>query len=358
MNPPASPVVAVVSFVVLTSRFPAHRRRISRITPLALRPSPAGKRGGEKPRPEKPRDEKADAVSASALEREPAARARSRDSPRLGRASVVTPRFWDKAATRAEETLGTLSPGSRRRLSTLASAGTGAGDENHLASALGFGVSVNIAHGDETRKRRSGADENAPSACLSAERKDKRRRGGDLALTVPDLLVPSGVDTPLASPHLGDLPSAVGDGAGARSPRRSPRGKDGARVRGGDSRGAKKPVGRPTATDALAPRAAGGPVKKRRPPRLQIVSDNASPLLDADLGTPLLAMSGAGGHVVGDVPGLRGSLSARGSGGMTLRKAVLERWAGIPTPREQDLALTPNDVNVALSPTQFLSTPR
>ena len=338
MNPPASPVVAAVSFVVLTSRFPAHRRRISRITPLALRPSPAGKRGGEKPRPEKPRDEKADAVSASALEREPAARARSRDSPRLGRASVVTPRFWDKAATRAEETLGTLSPGSRRRLSTLASAGTGAGDE--------------------TRKRRSGADENAPSACLSAERKDKRRRGGDLALTVPDLLVPSGVDTPLASPHLGDLPSAVGDGAGARSPRRSPRGKDGARVRGGASRGAKKPVGRPTATDALAPRAAGGPVKKRRPPRLQIVSDNASPLLDADLGTPLLAMSGAGGHVVGDVPGLRGSLSARGSGGMTLRKAVLERWAGIPTPREQDLALTPNDVNVALSPTQFLSTPR
>ena len=28
-----------------------------------------------------------------------------------------------------------------------------AGDEDHLASALGFGVSVNIAHGDETRKR-------------------------------------------------------------------------------------------------------------------------------------------------------------------------------------------------------------
>ena len=97
-------------------------------------------------------------------------------------------------------------------------------------------------------------------------------------------------------------------------------------------------------------------MKKLRPPRLQIASDNASPLLDADLGTPLLAMSGAWGHVVGDVPGLRGS--AYGSGGMTLRKAVLERWAGIPTPREQDLALTPNDMNVVVSPTQFLTTPR
>jgi hypothetical protein len=43
---------------------------------------------------------------------------------------------------------------------------------------------------------------------------------------------------------------------------------------------------------------------------------------------------------------------------MTLRKAVLERWGGIPTPREQDMALTPNDVNIAMSPTQFLTTPR
>ena len=264
---------------------------------------------------------------------------------------MVTPRFWDKAASLAEETLGTLSPGSRRRLSEIASTKTGVRDERRKAREL----------------------PGAANDSAARERREKRRRGG--ALTVPDLLVPSGISgvcglvipspsehagspRDLASPYLGDLPSAVGDGAGARSPRRSPRGKDGARVRGGDSRGAKKPVGRPTATDALAPRAAGGPVKKRRPPRLQIVSDNASPLLDADLGTPLLAMSGAGGHVVGDVPGLRGSLSARGSGGMTLRKAVLERWAGIPTPREQDLALTPNDVNVALSPTQFLSTPR
>ena len=71
----------------------------------------------------------------------------------------------------------------------------------------------------------------------------------------------------------------------------------------------------------------------------------------------LLAVGAGGGHVVGDVPGLRGP-PGRGSAGMTLRKAVLERWGGIPTPREQDMALTPNDMNIALSPTQFLSTPR
>jgi len=38
-------------------------------------------------------------------------------SQRIGNA--VTPRFWDKAAHRAVETLGTLSPGSRRRLSEI-----------------------------------------------------------------------------------------------------------------------------------------------------------------------------------------------------------------------------------------------
>ena len=262
---------------------------------------------------------------------------------------MVTPRFWDKAATSAEETLGALSPGSRRRLSTIAE--TGAGDRS------------------------------------------VKRRGGGAALTVPDLLAPSGVsgvpalaipspngaraggwpaaETPLASMRLGDMASALGNGGDASGARQSPRGRDGGRVgagaplasgsgaeRGGalGDASANRPAGRHAATDAPAPCAVGGPMKKLRPPRLQIASDNASPLLDADLGTPLLAMSGAWGHVVGDVPGLRGS--AYGSGGMTLRKAVLERWAGIPTPREQDLALTPNDMNVVVSPTQFLTTPR
>ena len=266
-------------------------------------------------------------------------------------APLVTPRFWDKAAALAEETLGTLSPGSRRRLSEIASTKSGA--------------------------RRGGGAE-SPSA---SPRREKRFRGA--ALTVPDLLVPSGVSgvsglsslaipSPsenvergdLASPHLGDLPSALGV-------RRSPRGgraealtlKPRGDLLSATGSGARKTLlGRRSDADnrgadkgGHAPlMVVGGPVKKRRPPRLQIASDNASPLLDVDLGTPLLAI-GAGGHVVGDVPGLRGSTR---SGSMTLRKAVLERWGGIPTPREQDMALTPNDINIAMSPTQFLTTPR
>jgi len=260
--------------------------------------------------------------------------------------SVVTPRFWDKAASLAEETLGTLSPGSRRRLSEIAS------------------TRKTDRVGDERRKAKGESLPGAATTDSARERREKRRRGG--ALTVPDLLVPSGISgvcglvipspsehagSPrfVASPHLGDLPSAVPND---RDLRRSPRGGAvaSARAERGDLLSAVGPGGK-------QPRA-GGPAKKRRPPRLQIGSDNASaPLLDGDLGTPLLAVGAGGGHVVGDVPGLRGP-PGRGSAGMTLRKAVLERWGGIPTPREQDMALTPNDMNIALSPTQFLSTPR
>jgi hypothetical protein len=206
-------------------------------------------------------------------------------------------------------------------------------------------------------------------------RREKKFRGA--ALTVPDLLVPSGVSgvsglsslaipSPgdseqrlnIASPHLGDLPSALGV-------RRSPRGgrAEAPTSARGDLRSAtgspKTLLGiKRSASDTKGidtKKIVGGPVKKRRPPRLTIANSNASPLLENDeAGTPLLGL-GTGGHVVGDVPGLRGS--AR-TGSMTLRKAVLERWGGIPTPREQDMALTPNDVNIAMSPTQFLTTPR
>ena len=215
-------------------------------------------------------------------------------------------------------------------------------------------------------------------------RREKKFRGA--ALTVPDLLVPSGVSgvsglaslaipSPsdaeqrlnMASPHLGDLPSALGvrrspRGGRAEAPTSargdlrsatgSPKTLLGIKRSASDTKGTAK-EGIDKGTNALMV-AGGGPVKKRRPPRLTIANSNASPLLENDLGTPLLGL-GTGGHVVGDVPGLRGS--AR-TGSMTLRKAVLERWGGIPTPREQDMALTPNDVNIAMSPTQFLTTPR
>ena len=314
--------------------------------------SRAGKRGGGATRPEKPRASPLSAETsrdAAGARPEASAHRRGADSRKRALApSVVTPRFWDKAASLAEETLGTLSPGSRRRLSEIASTKTGVRDERRKAREL----------------------PGAANDSAARERREKRRRGG--ALTVPDLLVPSGISgvcglvipspsehagspRDLASPYLGDLPSAVGNGGetGARELRRSPRGGAvaSARAERGDLLSAVGPGDKPVAGGSF-------PAKKRRPPRLQIGSDNASaPLLDGDLGTPLLAVGAGGGHVVGDVPGLRGP-PGRGSAGMTLRKAVLERWGGIPTPREQDMALTPNDMNIALSPTQFLSTPR
>ena len=125
-------------------------------------------------------------------------------------------------------------------------------------------------------------------------------------MTVPDLLVPSGVSgvsglsslaipSPsenvergdLASPHLGDLPSALGV-------RRSPRGgraealtlKPRGDLLSATGSGARKTLlgRRSDADNRGADKVAhaslmvvGGPVKKRRPPRLQIASDNASP---------------------------------------------------------------------------------
>ena len=85
--------------------------------------------------------------------------ARGADSRKRALAnSVVTPRFWDKAASLAEETLGTLSPGSRRRLSEIASTRKTdrVGDERRKAAEL----------------------PGAANDCQSRERREKRRRGG------------------------------------------------------------------------------------------------------------------------------------------------------------------------------------
>ena len=85
--------------------------------------SRAGKRGGGATRPEKPRASPLSAETsrdAAGARPEASAHRRGADSRKRALApSVVTPRFWDKAATLAEETLGTLSPGSRRRLATI-----------------------------------------------------------------------------------------------------------------------------------------------------------------------------------------------------------------------------------------------
>lgn len=220
--------------------------------------------------------------------------------------SVLTPRFWEKAETRAVETLGSLSPASRKSL-------------------------------------------------------DRDRRGASrLAVTVPDLLGAgvSGVSGVSAVSGLTqmDVPSpAVTRGGDSGSPSaRQSRGAPTAATATAPSPRSRlaRTKSRSEATDlASAVGTRTAPVKKRRPPRLLLVSDNAAPLEDA--GTPLLAIGGEGnGRALGEVPGLR---SARGARGMTLRKLATEKWA-VATPRSP--AHTPHGNEVTIDPTQFITTPR
>ena len=113
---------------------------------------------------------------------------------------------------------------------------------------------------------------------------------------------------------------------------------------------------------------AAAPAKKRRPPRLQLASDNAAPLEDA--GTPLLALNGDGAnvgacHVVGDAPGTRdlgglgpaGGFGGCGGARASLRKAALEGWR--KSPRTWSPATTPaENESPAIDPVLFLTTPR
>ena len=280
-------------------------------------------------------------------------------SQRIGNA--VTPRFWDKAAHRAVETLGTLSPGSRRRLSEIkrsesmksqsprqsprqkrtvpdlliSRTGTQGSFEN-MTTAGGYDNGPVGTGG--------GGDYNAPGAAASGE-----GEYDDAA----------GATTGEGEYVLGDLPSAADDGSSFAlvapwkgGPHRDliARQQVDSRMKSSGNRGRDLQ----SATGARLPGIMTQnalPVKKKRPPRLQIMGDNGVPLDEA--GTPLLAIAGTGGRAVGEIPGQRGP-GVVNQGNKTLRKAVLERWGG--TPRSP--ALTPNDLNLTMSPTQFLTTPR
>lgn len=221
--------------------------------------------------------------------------------------SVLTPRFWEKAETRAMETLGSLSPASRKSLdrdrrgaSRLAVTvpdllGAGVSGVSGVSAISGL-TQMEVPSPTETR----GGDSGSPSA--------RQSRGAPTVATA----------------------------ATATSPR--------SRLARTGSRGAATDLASAVGTRTT-------PVKKRRPPRLLLVSDNAAPLEDA--GTPLLAIGGEGsGRALGEVPGLR---SSRGARGMTLRKLAVEKWAAA-TPRSP--AHTPHGNEVTIDPTQFITTPR
>ena len=176
----------------------------------------------------------------------------------------------------------------------------------------------------------------------------------------------------VASLGVSAVPSPAED-LGAASAARAPRG---AHHRSGpdSSKAAAYSHGDLASAVGPGPRAPGvfssaaAPAKKRRPPRLQLASDNAAPLEDA--GTPLLALNGDGAnvgacHVVGDAPGTRdlgglgpaGGFGGCGGARASLRKAALEGWR--KSPRTWSPATTPaENESPAIDPVLFLTTPR
>ena len=169
------------------------------------------------------------------------------------------------------------------------------------------------------RRRRARWRRSGRSPPPSRKSLDRDRRGASrLAVTVPDLLGAgvSGVSGVSAVSGLTqmDVPSPTvtrGGDSGSPSARQSRGAPTAATAPSPRSRLART-KSRSEATDlASAVGTRTAPVKKRRPPRLLLVSDNAAPLEDA--GTPLLAIGGEGnGRALGGCPGLR---SARGREG-------------------------------------------
>ena len=169
-----------------------------------------------------------------------------------------------------------------------------------------------------SRDRASRIARDAAIAAAEKANPGRAHRGGGGGSNAP---------TPGGSQFLGDLPSALPSGR-----------RDGKRARGGDGDGGGGGGG-----DG-GPRSVASRKKLRRPPALKLCSDLSAP---DEAGTPLLALGGSDGGVVGNVPGLR-------SDGRSLRKAVLEKWVTSPW----DPVPTPNTAETPLDPLAFLTTPR
>ena len=265
--------------------------------------------------------------------------------------AALTPRFWDKAETRAVETLGALSPNARERYGNLVSGATTTA----------------------TAAASPGNARNAVRATTSPGRGPASSKLMKFPLVPNASASLSGVSVGLsgvASLGVSAVPSPAED-LGAASAARAPRGTH-HRSGPDSSKAAAYSHGDLASAVGPGPRAPGSfssaaaPAKKRRPPRLQLASDNAAPLEDA--GTPLLALNGDGAngacHVVGDAPGTRdwglcpaGGFGGRGGARASLRKAALEGWR--KSPRTWSPATTPaENESPAIDPVLFLTTPR
>lgn len=235
----------------------------------------------------------------------------------------VTPRFWERAEALAMETLGSLSPGSRKRAAKLTSL----------------------------------RDQNA-----------RRKSGNGLAVQVPDLIsggAPTSITAALVRVDSGDVTNISGftnmeipASTRTEKTRVSPRGvRNSKNDRGvGESdRGANgelKSVRSKPANHTPVGGVGYGDLKKvKRPRPLIIDAEGAEAVVDA--GTPLLTIGN--GRAAGEVPGL---LSARRRDGTGLRKAAAMGWASqLPTPRSP--LVTPGSAgNALMESLAYITTPK
>ena len=243
--------------------------------------------------------------------------------------AALTPRFWDKAETRAVETPA-RSPERARAIRQL---------------------SLRRHHHRDRRRtgnnaRNAGLRTTSPGRAPASSKPTKSLVPNDRASPAS----PSALRRRFSRCSAGVPAEDLGAASAARAPR-------GAHHRSGpdSSKAAAYSHGDLASAVGPGPRAPGvfssaaAPAKKRRPPRLQLASDNAAPLEDA--GTPLLALNGDGAnvgacHVVGDAPGTRdlgglgpaggfgGAARARRSGGGARGRKSPRTWSPATTPAE------------------------
>ena len=243
-------------------------------------------------------------------------------SHRTSELQNVTPRFWERAEVRAMETLGSLSPGSRKRAAKL----TSSRNQNNARRKSGNGLAVQVPD-----LISGGAPTSITAALVRVDSGDVTNISGFTNMEIP---ASTRTEKTRVSPR---SKKNVGESdRGANGELKSVRSKPGNHI----------PVGGVGYGDLAS---TTGAKKIKRPRPLIIDADAAAAIEDA--GTPLLTIGN--GRAAGEVPGL---LSARRRDGTSLRKAAAMGWAS-QTPRSP--LVTPGSAgNALMESLEYITTPK
>jgi len=245
-------------------------------------------------------------------------------SHRTSELQNVTPRFWERAEVRAMETLGSLSPGSRKRAAKL----TSSRNQNNARRKSGNGLAVQVPD-----LISGGAPTSITAALVRVDSGDLTNISGFTNMEIP---ASTRTEKTCVSPRSKRNDPAGESDRGANGELKSVRSKPGNHI----------PVGGVGYGDLAS---TTGAKKIKRPRPLIIDADAAAAIEDA--GTPLLTIGN--GRAAGEVPGL---LSARRRDGTSLRKAAAMGWAS-QTPRSP--LVTPGSAgNALMESLEYITTPK